>query len=156
VTFTQDKKLEVDLDTIEIKVEGSGGGEGGGWGAAAVRQLGRHFERLAPSRRRAAAAPAERVAPRRPAAKALVRPRAAGKRGQHPRRAQAWLASAGTSTTPVNPIKDPWLAPLLQGGRLRGNPLQERRKPRTFSPLASALLPCPNRPAHPPYAAPVA
>ncbi|MBP6760859.1 MAG: TRAP transporter large permease subunit, partial [Thauera sp.] len=31
VTFTQDKKLEVDLDTIEIKVEG-GGGEGGGWG----------------------------------------------------------------------------------------------------------------------------
>ena len=33
VTFTLDKKLEVDLDTIEIKVEGSGGGDGGGWGA---------------------------------------------------------------------------------------------------------------------------
>ncbi|MDI3514569.1 MAG: TRAP transporter large permease subunit [Gammaproteobacteria bacterium] len=33
VTFTQDKKLEVDLDTIEIKVDGgSGGGDGGGWG----------------------------------------------------------------------------------------------------------------------------
>ena len=31
VTFTQDKKLEVDLDTIEIKVDG-GGGESGGWG----------------------------------------------------------------------------------------------------------------------------
>jgi len=33
VTFTLDKKMEVDLDTIEIKVEGSGGGDGGGWGA---------------------------------------------------------------------------------------------------------------------------
>ncbi len=33
VTFTLDKKLEVDLDTIEIKIEGSGGGDGGGWGA---------------------------------------------------------------------------------------------------------------------------
>jgi tripartite ATP-independent transporter DctM subunit len=32
VTFTLDKKIEVDLDTIEIKVDG-GGGEGGGWGA---------------------------------------------------------------------------------------------------------------------------
>jgi hypothetical protein len=32
VTFTLDKKLEVDLDTIEIKVEGGGGGEAGGWG----------------------------------------------------------------------------------------------------------------------------
>ncbi|HNH64404.1 MAG TPA: TRAP transporter large permease subunit, partial [Thauera aminoaromatica] len=31
VTFTLDKKMEVDLDTIEIKVDG--GGDGGGWGA---------------------------------------------------------------------------------------------------------------------------
>ena len=31
VTFTLDKKMEVDLDTIEIKVDG--GSDGGGWGA---------------------------------------------------------------------------------------------------------------------------
>ena len=32
VTFTLDKKVEVDLDTIEINVQGGGGGDGGGWG----------------------------------------------------------------------------------------------------------------------------
>ena len=47
VTFTLDKKMEVDLDTIEIKVEG-GGSDGGGWGAqqsdswVAVRHPGRN------------------------------------------------------------------------------------------------------------------
>jgi hypothetical protein len=36
VTFTLDKKVEVDLDTIEITVEGDAGGKAegeGGWGA---------------------------------------------------------------------------------------------------------------------------